>query len=71
MRKDKDELRRRWSKAINVVLGEKSPCKECLVDVSCEKSFSNKTACERLATALEEALKNMKDMGALNNENKD
>lgn len=50
---------KRWENAIKVVLGDKSPCEECLVKVSCRKSFSGGSACDKLRVALEEALEDI------------
>ena len=44
-------------KTINKLLKENNPCKICLVQASCRKSFTRGSACEELAEKLEEALK--------------
>lgn len=48
--------RQRWENAIKLVLKDESPCLECLVQVSCPKSFSGGSACEKLRDALQKAL---------------
>jgi hypothetical protein len=42
-----------WEKCIDTLLGKDSPCMECLVKVTCSKSFAGNTACEKLARRLE------------------
>ena len=49
----------RWEKTVQTVLGDKSPCIECLVQVSCTKSFSHGSACDKLREALRIALENI------------
>jgi hypothetical protein len=53
-----------WETTIKKLLKEKNPCKICLVQASCRKSFAGNSACEKLAEALE------KEMEKQYNENK-
>ena len=46
-----------WEETINKLLGNKSPCVECLVRPRCTKSIMDKTACKELMEKLSEALK--------------
>ena len=52
---------KRWENAIKIVLGDDSPCIDCLVQVSCKKSFSGGSACDKLRQALQHALETMND----------
>ena len=47
-----------WEETIETLLGNKSPCVECLVRPRCTKSIMDKTACDELIENLSEALKN-------------
>lgn len=42
-----------WEDTIEKMLGDENPCRECLVKVTCAKSFSYGDACEKLAERLE------------------
>ena len=53
MRLSVDEQQSEWEKCIEKMLGDDSPCKLCLVKVTCKKSFTSGGACEELATKLE------------------
>ena len=46
-----------WEETIKKLLGNESPCIECLVRPRCTKSIIDKTACEELMEKLSEALK--------------
>jgi hypothetical protein len=51
-----------WENALKIVLKDKyNPCDDCLVKVSCIKSFRNNSACEKLQDALEDAIKELYD----------
>jgi hypothetical protein len=50
-----------WEKTIGKLLGDKSPCNTCLVKPSCRRSFVTGSACEDLAIAMEEAIKEQKN----------
>jgi hypothetical protein len=48
-----DEKQLEWERCIEKMLGDESPCKLCLVKVTCKKSFTSGGACETLAIKLE------------------
>ena len=51
-----------WEKTLHELLGDKNPCKVCLVQASCDKSFTkHNSACEVLADKIEEALNKKRD----------
>ena len=51
-----------WDKTIHELLGDENPCKICLVQASCDKSFTKQhSACELLANKIEEALNRKRD----------
>ena len=45
-----------WERTINLLLGKDKPCKECLVRVTCTKSFREHSACDKLARKLQERI---------------
>jgi hypothetical protein len=52
-----------WEETISKLLGDDNPCKLCLVQVTCDKSFTrkNRSACEELAKKLELALERVRN----------
>jgi hypothetical protein len=50
-----------WENTIGKLLGDDSPCRNCLVKPSCRRSFVDKSACEDLAIAMEKAIKEHKN----------
>ena len=57
---NKDTL---WEETINKLLGDDNPCKICLVQATCDKSFtrSRRSACEQLANKLSKALEEIRN----------
>ena len=51
-----------WEKTLDELLGDENPCKVCLVQASCNKSFTRQnSACELLSDKIEEALNKKRD----------
>lgn len=50
-----------WERCIETLLGDKNPCRQCLVKVTCTMSFTSHTACEKLARRLERKINESKD----------
>ena len=49
-----------WERTIDKLLGDKNPCKVCLVKSTCPRSFSDKSACEKLEKEMIIAMKKLK-----------
>jgi hypothetical protein len=49
-----------WEKTINMLLGDKNPCNECIVRATCTKSFTSKSACDELAESLQKRIDEVK-----------
>ena len=49
--REKDQII--WEETIRTLLGEDSPCEECIVRATCTKSFTYNSACEELAEKLQ------------------
>ena len=45
-----------WEDTIKNLLGDDNPCIVCLVQVTCRKSFSGNSACDKLAEKMTKAL---------------
>lgn len=58
--KNREEI---WEETIKKLLGDDNPCKVCLVQVTCDKSFTrkNRSACEELAKKLDIALQRIRN----------
>jgi len=50
-----------WERTIDKLLGDKNPCKVCLVKSTCPRSFSDKSACEKLEDEMIIAMQRLKD----------